>query len=286
MIKLTNDKKNLFDYYINNLAELAPYFHLTTKQTWKKSCFEDTDFEGKQKFKELFTVVAREDEQIEGFIQFGLSSYGYDENGEKDFLKPIAVIRQIYFSERKETIGQKLINEALNYFKQNNFSQYYAFFHALGMSFTSSHGKLSKNFDCIENLLLNNGFKIEHANVYYRKILQNEFVTKNKLILKHDCNLNECTDNITFLLETEPIGKCNIFYLPDGKRVYLRWIFLADEFQNKGYGSQSMKLLCKYLYQKNCTELHTDTADSNFRAQRYYLKNNFSDLGRTRSYLV
>ncbi|WP_265459714.1 GNAT family N-acetyltransferase [Enterococcus sp. HY326] len=285
-MELTTDTSGLFDFYLNNLAGSTPYFHFTTEQTWNQSFFEDTDFEGVPKFKELSTIVARKAGQIDSFIQFGLSNYGYDEHGEKDFLNPIAVIRHIYFLKDSQAVGQKLLDEALNYFRQKGFSHYYAFFHAFGLSFTSSHGKLANNFDYIEALLLENGFKIEHENLYYRKILKNESALETKLDLEHTPNPNEDTETLTFYLDKKPIGQCNIFYLPDGNRVYLRWIFLIDEYQNKGYGSQMMAALCHYLYQKNYQELHTDTADSNFRAQHYYLKNNFSEMGRTRSYQV
>ena len=95
------------------------------------------------------------------------------------------------------------------------------FFHALEMSFTSLYGKL----------LLKNGFRVEHENVYYKKMLENEIVVASDRVLKHDPISKGYTKIIIFFLKDYTIEKWNIFYPTDEKRVYLRWTFLLVDFQ-------------------------------------------------------
>jgi RimJ/RimL family protein N-acetyltransferase len=66
--------------------------------------------------------------------------------------------------------------------------------------------------------------------------------------------------------------------------VFLRWIYVNDEVQNRGVGSQAMAALKNWLISKGMTRLDTDTALDNCRAQHYYEKNGFTREGITRSY--
>nr|WP_269092885.1 GNAT family N-acetyltransferase [Enterococcus sp. BWR-S5] len=93
------------------------------------------------------------------------------------------------------------------------------------------------------------------------------------------------TQMFTFYEGEQAVGQANVAFLPENAIAYLRWIFMLDEHQNKGFGTQALQLLFAFLIDEGMTELHTDTADNNMRAQHVYEKNGFEHLGITRSYM-
>lgn len=289
MLKLVDQENSqeLYEYYCANLVGTAPYYHEASKKQWLESFYEDRDYEGDKKYSELVTYCSQSDAGIiNGFIQFGVSSYGYDEEGEKSFKTRTGVIRQLHFLEGQTVVGQKLFKTAVDYFQERTVPLSYAFFHALGLTCTGNHGKLHESMPEIAALLLNNGFGIEHTNVYYKKNLQ---VAKEKiestLHIKRAVKTEHHTQMFTFYEKEEAVGQANIAFLPETSIAYLRWIFMLDDQQNKGFGTQALQLIFEYLSQQGITELHTDTADANSRAQHVYEKNGFQHLGLTRSYM-
>ena len=81
------------------------------------------------------------------------------------------------------------------------------------------------------------------------------------------------------------VGAGEIVYLPQGEICYLKWIYIDESEQGKGYATAAVKKLCADLYNSGIRRLDTDTADGNIIAQKLYLKTGFKDMGRTRSYL-
>lgn len=289
MLKLVEQKssQNLYDYYRENLVGKAPYYHQVSKKSWENSFFEDTDYDGDKKYSELITYCnLTADGTVNGFIQFGCSSYGYDEAGEKSFEHSAGMIRQIHFLHNQKAVGDELLAAAFHYFQEMELDVSYAFFHALGMTCTGNHGKLHESMSEVAELLLDNGCRVEHTNVYYAKKLDSaKELPTFSLSMKPAEKTENQTQMFTFYEGEQAVGQANVAYLPENAIAYLRWIFMLDEHQNKGFGTEALQLLFAFLSHEGMTELHTDTADNNMRAQHVYEKNGFEHLGITRSYM-
>lgn len=290
MLTLVEQKnsQSLYDYYCENIVGEAPYYHQVSKKIWDESFFEDTDYEGDKKYRELVTYSSlAKDGTVNGFIQFGLSNYGYDEEGEKSFEQSMGLVRQIYFLNNQPEVGAELLAAAIRYFRENELELSYAFFHALGMTCTGNHGKLHDSMPDVAELLLDNGFSVEHTNVYYVKKLEATVETKTlSLTVKSTGKTENQTQMFTFYQGEQAIGQANVAFLTENTIAYLRWIFMLDEYQNKGFGTQALQLLFAFLSLEGMTELHTDTADTNECAQHVYEKNGFEHSGLTRSYQI
>lgn len=172
-----------------------------------------------------------------------------------------------------------LWKEAMNQFEASE--KIYAFFHYFGMSCFARHGKLYEKYAHIEELIKNNGFIVEHENVYFSSVLTgNELsaVEINPYELSKD---NQ--QNIDFILSGKQVGGCEVHFVND-KTAYLRWIYVNADITGKGIGTQCMNALKQWLYQKGIKRFDTDTALSNVIAQHYYEKNNFICEDKTRSY--
>ncbi|MGL4695431.1 GNAT family N-acetyltransferase [Enterococcus larvae] len=282
------DGLELYEYYNNYLVGTTPYDHQVSRISWDRSFFEDTDYDGDKKYKELETYCSlAADGTINGFIQWGLSNYGYDEDGEKNVERSTGIIRQFHFLKNQKAVGKELLETAIMSFQEKGVKMSYAFFHALGMTCTGNHGKLHESMTEAAELLFENGFSVEHTNVYYVKNLKS-------LVEHEECSLAikqaEKTENqtqmLTFYEEGQAVGQANIAFLPENPIAYLRWIFMLDDHQNKGFGTQALQLIFAFLSQEGIIELHTDTADTNKRAQHVYEKNGFEHSGITRSYMV
>ena len=62
-----------------------------------------------------------------------------------------------------------ILNEAIKNFGKEE--TIYAFFHYFGMTCFARHGKLFETHNHIDSLLKENNFEIEHENVYYSSLL-------------------------------------------------------------------------------------------------------------------
>ena len=89
-----------------------------------------------------------------------------------------------------------------------------------------------------------------------------------------------------FILDNTCVGGCEVHFLKQKEIAYLRWIFINEEFKNKGIGSKCLKSLKYNLYKKGIRRFDTDTALNNIVAQHYYEKNNFKKEGITRSFFL
>ena len=83
------------------------------------------------------------------------------------------VIRNFYFPDEQKEVGIMLLSETVNALLDNS-DRVYAFFHYFGMFCYARHGKLFEGFGMIHDLLMQNGFAIEHENVYYSSTLDSE----------------------------------------------------------------------------------------------------------------
>ena len=282
--KIETDLKQIYDYY-NSIKNAVPYWFDASYELWIVSYNNDTDYDGDKMFSELMTYAAYAENNIVGFIQFGISNYIYNENGEKDYSEKCGVIRNLYF-DSNNNCGEKLISFAEEYFAEKNISKKSAFFHALGMTCNAGHGKLYCGLPHIENALLKFGYEKEHENVYYKRLLSiDDCNVQNNVSIKYNADNSKGMSVFSICIDDRCVGAGEIVYLPQGEICYLKWIYIDESEQGKGYATAAVKKLCADLYNSGIRRLDTDTADGNIIAQKLYLKTGFKDMGRTRSYL-
>ncbi len=270
---------DLEDIYKFQMEFDFPYFFITDFKNWKKSFTKDIDGEGRVLFKELCVKAVCDDDEMLGFIQYGRTAFGFDENGDISDKISYAVIRNLFFKEGRADAGQLLLNTALKSFSEEK--MIYAFFHYFGMSCFARHGKLFIKQPHIPELLTGNGFEIEHENVYYSSLISRK--TETEVSIK-PCNITKgCQQYLEFILDNCQVGGCEVHYV-DSCLAYLRWIYVNGDIVNRGIGTKCMSALKNFLFEKGIIRLDTDTALNNLVAQHYYEKNGFDRDGITRSY--
>lgn len=278
MLRIT-DKFILKDIYDFQLSFQSPYFYNVDFDDWKQSFEADIDGEGRALFSELTAKAVFDKDRLLGFIQYGKTVFGFDDNGDISSEISYPVIRNLYFADDRTDAGQMLLDEAMNSFGDKE--RVYAFFHYFGMTCFARHGKLFEAHTHIENLLLQNGFKVEHENVYYSSVLSGcddlEVVITSNNVTKGN------QQYIDFKIDDKQVGGCEVHYLND-TIAYLRWIYVNGEIVGKGIGSKCMSALKGFLYKKGIERFDTDTALDNTVAQHYYEKNGFIREGITRSF--
>ena len=270
MIRLAEiqDLKQIYHY---QLQFSSPYFFSVDYDTWKKSFINDVDGDGRTLFKEFCVKGAYDENEPIGFVQYGKTAFGFDDRGGISSDVSYCIIRNLYFDENRPDVGRCLLKEAMSSFPSSE--TVYAFFHYFGMSCFARHGKLFERYDYIENLLKENGFAVEHENVYYSSALGCDEASEVELHLHALTKGNQ--QYMDFVLSGNQVGGCELHFL-DAKTAYLRWIYVNDALTGKGIGTQCMNALKRWLYQKGITRLDTDTAVSNMVAQHYYEKNRFA----------
>lgn len=281
----------LFDYW-NEIGESIPYFYNTTYESFKKSLFDDT-FEGMPILQNNKVYISSEDDQVKGFIQYGIPTFHFTKAGKITKDITIGVIRNLYYEETRPDIGRALLNLAINFFEINNIKDIYAFYHAMGMSCNGNHGKLHEKFDHIGNLLFEVGFEIEHENIYYVCDMK-----EKKLEYPNNSHMEatELDDNRQKLIlydeNKNPIGNAEIKYIDNltgfSKKdiIYLVWIGINNNIKGKGIGTEFLNHIIHHCLTKGYRYLHTDTAINNKIAQKFYIRNGFIYNGITRSYVI
>lgn len=281
-----SDATKLFSYWGKTGAEI-PYFFPVSISKWQACLLED-ELDGEEIFKNLETHFVTVEDQIIGFVQYGQPNFAWKENGGKYHNPDIGVIRHLYYDQDQPNAGEILIQKAKDYLER--FSHQYAFYHILGMSCNAHHGKLHQSLSHVEQLLFSHGFSIEHENYYYVLDMQTiEPQISREFHLVSTYNKNEISFEVQ--QNEHSIGTAKVFLmdkLTDGyarDAVYLRWISMKKQHQDKGIGKEFLHLLISYLQNKGYRYLHTDTANTNTRAQRFYLRENFQSKGLTRNYI-
>lgn len=278
MLKIT-DKFRINEIYDFQLSFNTPYFFKVKFEDWKKSFTEDIDGDGRTLFNELEVKAVYDNEELLGFVQYGKTAFGFADNGEISSEISYPMIRNLYFKEDRVDAGELLLNDVMKNLGGN--ARVYAFFHYFGMSCFARHGKLFERHVHIDALLKENGFAVEHENVYYSSVLREK---KNSDVT---IAANELTKGnqqyIDFKIDGNQVGGCEVHYLDD-TTAYLRWIYVNGDIVGKGIGSKCMDSLKNFLHEKGIVRFDTDTALDNTVAQHYYEKNDFTREGITRSY--
>lgn len=254
----------------------APYHFPMDEAIWDASMHEDVDSDGRLLFDEIHTQIT-----AHAMIQYGSTAFGFDADGAISDKIHYAVIRDLYFDPAHPDAGRQLLQEALRFFKKKD--KIFAFFHYFGMSACARHGKLHESNVHIHNLLLENGFSIEHENVYYSRCLAEADTASDALIRWKPLNAGHCRE-FAALIDGRELGWGQVHFLPQGDIAYLRWIYIDESLQHQGYGSRVMHALFASLYAMGIRRFDTDTARNNLAAQGYYEKTGFKHCGLTRSY--
>ena len=215
MIKIT-EANNLEDIYNFQLKFQSPHFFPVDFSVWKKSFMDDVDGEGRTLFKESYVKVCYMNNEIIGFIQYGKTAFGFDNQGEISTKISYNVIRNLYFDKNRVDVGNLLLQEAMTVF--GRLDKVYVFFHYFGMSCFARHGKLFEEHNHIEELLKKNGFEIEHENVYYSSVLKDDKVSEVELMTHNLTKGNQ--QYIDFILSGNQIGGCEVHFVDD-KTAYL-----------------------------------------------------------------
>jgi ribosomal protein S18 acetylase RimI-like enzyme len=277
----TADEPLLYEYFIK-IGKEIPFYFPVSYDLWHKCMFNDITEEGLPLFNELETYLYYENDTLKGFIQFGLSSFIFSENG-KDFKNRYAIIRNIHYSKNSKNPNQ-IIEIALNYFNDKNIREIHAFFHYFGMSCYARHGKLHDSAFYIEDLLYRHSFKKEHENVYFSKDLGKEKYYSDPEI-GYEIHDNGDKTKIDFFVNNERIGYCELAYLY-GNISYLYYIEIQKEYRHKGWGTKCVNIIFHILNERQIIKLDLDTIDTNTIAQRFYGKIGFINKGITRSYRI
>lgn len=278
MLKIT-DSFNLKDIYDFQLSFNTPYFFDVDFEEWKKSFECDIDGDGRELFTEFVVKAVYDEDALVGFVQYGKTAFGFAENSEISSEISYPVIRNLYFKEGRADAGELLLKDAMENLSTEE--RVYAFFHYFGMTCFARHGKLFENHAHIDALLKENGFQVEHENVYYSSALSE---SKNTDVTITANNLTKGNQQyIDFKIDGNQVGGCEVHYL-SSTTAYLRWIYVNGDIVGKGIGTKCMDALKSFLYEKGISRFDTDTALNNAVAQHYYEKNGFTNEGLTRSY--
>lgn len=270
-------------YELWKKTHTSPFHFSVTEAIWMQSVYEDIDSDGRKLFDSIAVQLSPASESCDPMIVYGRTAFGFDEQGEISENVHYHVIRDLAFPADSMDIGQSLLDHALKDFDSD--STVYAFFHYFGMSCCGRHGKLHESQSHIHDLLLKNGFVVEHENIYYSKVLTNPDDTGLIKLIWKEINTGSCRE---FAAVTDGQEVCwgQVHFLPQGDIAYLRWIYVGDQFQHRGIGTHVMKALFSDLYKMGIRRFDTDTARSNTAAQGYYEKCGFTNEGITRSYFT
>ena len=281
MLKKVDVSNELALYvYFTKIGPQIPFYFPVDYDLWYKCMFNDTTEDRLPLFDELETFLYYENGILEGFIQYGISSFVFTDNG-KDFNNHYAIIRNIHYSKNCKN-SEEMLELALKYFENRNIREINAFFHYFGMSCYARHGKLHYSAFFIEELLKKYSFNKEHENVYFSKNLDKEKYYYDPEIL-FEINENGNKSKIIFFNNNVRIGYCELAILQNNIG-YLYYIKILKEYRHKGWGTKCMNIIFHVLKNKRIVKLDLDTIDSNIIAQKFYEKIGFKNKGITRSY--
>ena len=281
-----SDLESLYQFW-TSVGEEIPYFFPVSVERWRACLLEDT-LEGQALFRTLQTDLATRNGQVLGFVQYGEPSFAWDERGERYEDPQIGVVRQLYFAEGRDDVGEALLGRAQSSLAR--FEQTHAFYHILGMSCTARHGKLHQSQGHVHGLLQRRGLRVEYENVY---LVLDMLAAQPKegspgRLQNVDGSRGE---RFEMWRGGEVVATARVGYLDrltEGRTsdtVYLYWIGVVPPLRGQGIGGQFLMLLAAWLVTKGYRYLHTDTARKNVGAQRFYKTLGFVRAGVTRSYM-
>jgi ribosomal protein S18 acetylase RimI-like enzyme len=271
------DEKILYEYFKKISPEMPNYF-LVDFAKWRESMFNEND-DGVPWFYELETYLLYEESILKGFIQYGLTSHIFTDDG-NDYNNHYALIRNMHYAKDSKNPNE-LMETALNYFNEKDINEITAYFHIFGMRCYGTHGKLHWSQFYIEDLLHKFYFSANEQNIYLSKELNNYDINNDSEI---ECRVETKKHiHVTFFLKNEEIGSCSLEAVQD-KLYWMWWFGIHEKFQRQGLGKRCLNNLFYILKEKNIEKVDLDTYPDNFAALILYDRAGFVNKGCTRSY--
>ena len=258
----------------------TPYFFPVSFESWRDSMFHDVDGGGRPLFRWSRTAASFERGQMNGFVQYGRTAFGFDAHGRISAEVSYPVIRALYFDRGCRAAGRELLQNALSGLGESD--GIYAFYHYFGMSCYARHGKLFEGCSDVRSLLEEGGFDVRRENVYYSS--EPEPIPETEVQVVWGVRTPGAQQSAELFYDGRCVGECEVQYVNESEIVYLRWIYVNRELQNQGIGSECMRGLQRALQENGMRRLDTDTTLNNLRAQHYYEKNGFVRRGVTQSF--
>lgn len=280
------DLDRLFGYW-SRLGRQIPYVFPVSADRWQTCLLED-ELDGEPLFSTLETVVATDNDQVRGFVQYGQPRFAWDESGKRYANPQIGVIRQLYFQNDRGEVGEALLARAEPFLAR--FRQSHAFYHILGMSCTAHHGKLHHSQRHVHRLLRRHGFRVEHENIYFVLDMESAPLEGRSHFRLRRVDGSD-GERFEMRHRSRAVATAHVRLLDaltDGcadDTAYLCWIGVDQDHRGRGIGSEFMGLLAALLAGRGYRYIHTDTPAANLGAQRFYESLGFRREGRTRSYL-
>lgn len=110
---------------------------------------------------------------------------------------------------------------------------------------------------------MENGFIVEHENVYYARELRQEDGGDDRIKLTwKELSPGGCRE-FAAVCDGQEVGWGQVHFLPQGEIAYLRWIYIDEKRQHAGLGTAVMRQLFAQLYQMGIRRFDTDTAINN-----------------------
>lgn len=285
MILEINDTNAKIVYpYFSELHTVIPYVFLSSQENFAQSLLHDTS-EGDEMFAELYTYAILSDSKVKGIVQYGIPNYEVRYDGERLYNSKIGVIRLLYFGLSTMSEGATLMKRALDFFKIRGVHSIKCFPHEYGLKVFAYHGKLYHSEHLVHWYLKMHGWKVSATSYYYTKSLKRmEKVSENRGYSFIGEIVGEEIEFFTICKHEKPIGGMQIHYVNNEKCAYMDFIYLTDEYQGRGWGSEALWQFMLILKEHGIQRMDTDMEEMNAIGQRLLEKCKFGKLGKSSSY--
>lgn len=284
IIEINDENAQLVYPFFVSLHAVVPYLFLCSQEDFIQSLLHETS-EGDEMFAQLFTYAIVKGTKVKGLVQYGIPNYEVNYDGERFYHHRIGVLRQVYFD--LSTMGEcrSLVHRAMDYFQSQQVSTIRAFPHEYGMSVFGYHGKLYQSEYLVRMYLFFAGWRVDVESIYYTKSLKRlGNVGENR---GYSFKKEEVEKNIQFYTickYEKAIGGVQFHLVNHGKCAYMDFIYLSDEYQGRGWGSEAMWQIMSLLKAMGVVRIDTDMEKMNAIGQRFLEKCEFGKLGKSYSY--
>lgn len=284
IVEINDENVGLVYPFFVNLHVMIPYMFLCTQEELANSLLHEVS-EGDQMFAELYTYAIVQGDKVSGLIQYGIPNYEVLYDGERNYDSRIGVIRLLYFNLSCIKEGKDLMKKALRFFMDKKITSLKAFPHEYGMKVFGYHGKLYKSEYFVYWYLRLNHWKVSVRSIYYTKSLKRmQKVSENRGYSFKAEEEIEGIQYFTICKYEKPIGGVQFHYVNNHTVAYMDFIYLSQEYQGRGWGSEAMWQLMLYLREKNIQRIDTDMEEMNAIGQRFLEKCKFGKLGESYSF--